>query len=342
MFNLALSYHQVMLEYLEFIHPFGKQLYAQDFYYAGFRDVLDLTEPRLERKIPTLGRSGIGFEITYTLFSVEEPRKKSRFPWAVRRASVYHSFDLENPRAVWILTKGNHLLEDRIRSATESHASEFSAFSTADQALSSALNTHLLICEWASENWRWYIGFLEENLQSITRHIVAVPLESPPVINYDDVEESIASSPTSTSGKSSFSLTKRLSFKARRILTPNLKLSDLQPRTIDEVVQPPAEPDSEPTPAFSYSELQQVQTVKEKAAEALLVLQTNTSIIQDLGSFYQSIVQVEDGAKELGDAMRRDIGKFKRRIANIEHDLLLQQSRLSTVIRLIEDRKDLV
>ena len=341
MFSLVLSYHYVMPEFLDFIFPFGKQLYPQDFHFAGFRNELYLHTPRESHRIPTLGRSGLGFEVTYSLFSVEEVNRGQLVPWSIRRATVYHSFDLETSKTMWVVVKGNHVLETMIRSATESHSSEFGAFTTPASTISSTLNTHLLICEWVSENWRWYISFLEHMLQSITRRIVAVPMEHPPIVNYDSIEEHVPSSPKMTDEKLLLRLTKKLSFGPRKLPDDSASRTDLPLSSNDGTRNPVDSISTDLTPSFSYSELQQVQSIKEKTTEALLVLQTDVSIIADLKHFYTSQI-LKDSIGRLGKIIITYIGEFDRRLGSIEHDLTLQQTRLNTVIRLAEDRKDLV
>ena len=341
MFSLVLTYHYIMPEFLDFVFPFGKQLYAQDFHFAGFRSDLSLYTPRKSHCIPTLGRSGLGFEIAYSLFSVEKIDRKQLIPWSIRRAAIYHSFDMETSKTVWVVIKGNRQLETIVKSATESHGSEFGAFTTPANTMFSTLNTHLLICEWAAENWRWYISFLEEMLQLVSRRIVAVPMENPPIINYDTAGKDSPSSPQMTDEKLFFRPTKNFSFKTRKLLAFSARKTD-QPRSSNEGIGNPANDlSAELIPSFSYSELQQIQSIKEKTTEALLVLQTDTSIISDLRRLYTS-QSVEYKFGMLGDMIKTYICEFDRKLSGLEHDLALQQSRLNTVIRLAEDRKDLV
>ena len=44
------------------------------------------------------------------------------------------------------------------------------AFETIEKAFGAALTTHLILCDWSAEHWRWCIKFLEERFekQSIT------------------------------------------------------------------------------------------------------------------------------------------------------------------------------
>ena len=340
---LVFSYHQVLAEYLDFLFPFGQQMYQRDFHFAGFRDNLDLVGSDQSRCISTLGRSGIDIAVTYSLFSVEEKKRQEGFPWSIRRASLYHSFDLKTARAVWIVTKGNHLLESRIKSTTARAVSETVAFSNLRLALASSLATHVLVCEWASENWRWYINFLEQELQSPTRHIGSVPSEHPPIKNYDVVQDSKTLSPSSTYARTDSSFSRKVSSRMRRILNADFELSDmaaLPPRPSAEEQQREAVED--PAPSFSYSELQDVHFVKGKSTEALLIIQTDMSIIRDLRASFLGIKDTDFTDGRLAEDIRRDINEFGKKLLRILQDLELQQTRLQTLVRLIEDRKDLV
>lgn len=45
---------------------------------------------------------------------------------------------------------------------------------TLQASLSSALATHLVLGDGSAENWRWFIDFLETQIQAIARKIVDV------------------------------------------------------------------------------------------------------------------------------------------------------------------------
>ena len=43
-----------------------------------------------------------------------------------------------------------------------------SAFETIDKVFGAALTTHLILCDWLAENWRWYTEFVEERFEKLT------------------------------------------------------------------------------------------------------------------------------------------------------------------------------
>jgi hypothetical protein len=343
MFTLLLTYHRVIPEYLDYIFPFGKQLFARDFHFSGLRAEFYTDQTERQAPIPTLGRSGSGYAIAYSLLSVEDSPRQRAFPWSIRRATIYHSFDLETGKAFWIVTKGNRLIEDRIRQATESHKLEYGIYSNPSDALISSLNTQLLICDWTTENWRWYIAYLEDGLQAIKQKINA-PLEKPPVENDENIKEISMPSPTTTGVKSLRSFSRSWSNKFRKSVTSWSRTSSLQSPKVTETL-----PDFElPTwsipqdlvPSFSYQELQEVQFFKEKVTEALLVIKTDQSVLEQLKEVYASLKQSH--ITDLQSKLDRGLQRFDRAISKIEKDLHLEISRLETLVQVIEDRRELV
>ncbi|OCL06941.1 hypothetical protein AOQ84DRAFT_342611 [Glonium stellatum] len=165
----TLSYHQVMPTFLDFLFPFGQQEYPQDFHFSGFRHQSRLREVDRGLRIPELGRSGKDFQLCYSLKSVESSKGQVEWPWSIRQMAIYHSFDFESGRTVWIVIKGNRLMRNRVKQTTGANKRS-RLFDTPSHALSAALETHLVYSDWSAENWRWYINFLEEQLQTSTRH----------------------------------------------------------------------------------------------------------------------------------------------------------------------------
>ena len=175
---LVLTYHQVMPVFLDTLFPFGKQQYPQDFHFSGLWYESRLPESQRGPRIPELGRSGRDFQLCYSLKSVEPWKSDPEWPWSVRQMAVYHAFDAGSGSAVWIVVKGNGLMKDRLKSETESPGPlGSSSSSTSSEAFASALKTHLVFCDWAGENWRWYIKFLEDEFQHSTRSTLSAVVD---------------------------------------------------------------------------------------------------------------------------------------------------------------------
>jgi hypothetical protein len=167
-----------MPTFLDFVFPFGQQVHAQDFHFSGLREDSRLGVKSKGVAVPELDRSGTELQFCYNLRSVEQTSGSPGLPWSIRQSAIYHSFDLKNGRAVWISVKGNKLIKNRILEASSS--ASLSDIDTPSKAFSASLATHLLLCDWSGENWRWYINDLENQLRDLTRNALATPVDKPP------------------------------------------------------------------------------------------------------------------------------------------------------------------
>lgn len=161
----TLSYHQVMPIYLDFISVFGQQSRPRDLRFSGFRDQTLLSGPLKGPVIPDLGRSGRQFQLCYNLKSVSPPSSVDPMDakeWPIRQAAIHHQFDVLEGTTLWLITKGNLDLKDRIQDMTgKDGRPEDRAFGTSEECFKSSLAVHLMLCHWSTEEWRWYIQRLE-------------------------------------------------------------------------------------------------------------------------------------------------------------------------------------
>ena len=183
MFVFALSYHQVMPAFLDLVLPFGRQVEQHDFHYSAFRSVDHLSESNKGFSLPKLGRSGITIQQSYNLKAVEPAKSNNEWPWSIRQTAIYHSFDLCTGRTVWVIVKGNQAMKKRMMAAQDALSpSGISPDRTTQEAFSLTLGLQLVSCEWARENWRWFINFLDENFQAATKGTATADVKSPPSI----------------------------------------------------------------------------------------------------------------------------------------------------------------
>jgi hypothetical protein len=195
MFKFLFSYHQVIPSFLEFIFPFGKQVYPQDSYFSGLREDSRFAPQGNNTGLAELGRSGNGIRFCYNLRSVEPTTDDLWLPWTIRQSAVYHHFDTTTTTALWIVVKGNNLIESRMTEATRSPLRPHSP--TRADAFSATLNSHLIMCGWSGENWRWYINDLETQLQSLTKHVYATQSEKEPIPSSPIFSQDLTMSPRS-------------------------------------------------------------------------------------------------------------------------------------------------
>jgi hypothetical protein len=184
-----------MPSFLDFIFPFGKQVYPKDSHFSGLREDSRFA-PRMDNTgLAELGRSGSGLRLCYNLRSVEPTKDDSLLPWTIRQSAVCHHFDTNAGTALWIVVKGNNIIKTRMTKATE--APLRSSPLTRAKAFSATLNSHLIMCDWSGENWRWYINDLENQLQLLTKHVYATQAEKEPVPSSPISSLGLAMSPRS-------------------------------------------------------------------------------------------------------------------------------------------------
>ncbi|OCL13901.1 hypothetical protein AOQ84DRAFT_371775 [Glonium stellatum] len=335
-----------MPEYLDFIFPFGEQEYPQDFHFAGLRYENKLSKLYSMRAIPELGRSGRTLQLCYSLKSVEPSKSERNCPWSVRQTAVYHSFDIENGRTVWMTVKGNQLISGRVISVTqERERSDLRSFGSCSEAFAASLGSHLIFCDWAGDNWRWYINFLEDELQKITRKALQARIGR----RQDPASRKIERSQTTPVAKPQptvLNFRKMPLGKERRTLTLNedAKSTDvpIELQQSNLISQPKRPVDGIGNEDFSFSEIQDVQRLQEKTNDAFSVLKTNTKTLSKLRDYYQSVIALEDWPTDMELNCKRARSNFNERISNVIDDLQMQETRLETLLRSLDDRKTLL
>lgn len=332
-----------MPAFLDFLFPYGKQEYAQDFHFGGFRHETRLTRMDRGLEILELGRSGRDLRLCYSLKSVERSERQREWPWSIRQTAIYHSFDVETSRATWIVVKADHLMKDRIMSATEAVGlSDLASFETLGGAFASTLATHLMFCEWSGENWRWYINFLEEALQNVTRQPLSAPVDLlPPSLIKEQQSASIYPSVIAErSGRILNQLHEKEVLPADEA-SPSLLNSSLP--TYPALQEPPEAPhEHNRQQEFSFNDLQRIHYIEEKANESLLVLKINISVIAGLKQHYQSVISSKNCPEELRQDCNADVDQFENRLSAVANDMRMQEWSLGGLLRLVADRKALV
>lgn len=340
MLVMTLTYHQVMPSFLDFVFPYGRQEYAQDFYFSGFRHDSHVRKLDSGLKLPEIGRSGKDIRLCYNLRSAEKSAAQEEWPWSIRQSSFYHSFDMETGRSIWMIVKGDQSVKRRVMSATKSNtAPELAFFSSEERAFCETLDTHMIFCDWSGENWRWYINFLEGALQDTTRRILSVSVEtiSSPMFekaSFLTTQRTISPIEEIPWSPGSERATPALTIQPSPLGSPNPEVPSLRSNETRT---------SKNQNEFSFSDLQRIQFIEEKANETLLVLKANTNVIAELKEHYLSLLDPEVGpSSDWQGRWKVHISRFERRVAAVENDLQMQQSRAETLLRLLADRKSLV
>jgi len=180
MFSFLFTIYQVAPSFLDFVFPFGLSEEAQDFYFSGLREECRLASYDKASGLPSLDRSGRDLRFCYNLRSVESTRSSSKIPWSIRQCAVYHTFDVESGRMLWIVVKGNKEIMKRVTEVSQNSTQNGDPFKSRSAAFSASLKTHLVMCNWSGENWRWYINALEDRLSTLAQGLLAYEVERQP------------------------------------------------------------------------------------------------------------------------------------------------------------------
>lgn len=150
MFNYLMTYHQVTPFFVEFVLPFGRREYKQDFPHCGFRNVSRLQKTEASVFTPQLRMSGRQIEISYSLMSVEpdtdlnDPTKKR---WSIRMCSIYHAFDIETGRTTWMTVKCNSAIRKLLESQLAEGSGSKDATHNVHRRFQDTLNVHLMLVQ---------------------------------------------------------------------------------------------------------------------------------------------------------------------------------------------------
>ncbi|KIX03657.1 uncharacterized protein Z518_07210 [Rhinocladiella mackenziei CBS 650.93] len=357
-----LSYHQITPSFVELMASFGRDA-PQDFQFCGFRGEIrsSLTDGALA--VPELGRSGRLLELCYSLRAIEPSTSYANWPWSVRQLAVSHSFDVKTGQSAWIVLKADKLMMSRIISATRSPGlSDMCSFNDSAHSLASSLSAHLLFCEWAAEHWRWYVNFLEKQVQDITGTKVFLPVAAPSTLREAEKTVEMTSAPLLPTRARTFTFGRVKRSETWKSITRSLGLSkdtgggingqQLDMNTLTSGGRSPApggeeardqgNSDDDDDDDFSFDDLQRIQFIEEKASEMILVLITIVKVLDQIRGLYESVNDYEDWPADLSRNCKNSLTRFKNRIQNIQYDLGLQKERAETLTALLANRKTLL
>ncbi|KAI2464094.1 hypothetical protein F4781DRAFT_439936 [Annulohypoxylon bovei var. microspora] len=364
-FNYLLSYHQVMPPFLDLIFTCGRQEKLKDFHYTAFRheNYLHGGDLRLQdmSKVTPLGRSGRQIQHCYNLHSAE--RSRWGWGWSIRQTVVFHSFDVETGKSVWIFVKGNDTIEKRIMQATNStRSTDMTAGShqTVVGSFSSSLTVHAHIMEWCGEQWRWYINEMEDRLRNKVKNTILADIDhlaGPAMVPALNKPRTLIPprSPQRTISKSSYtspeklwnsfswpSVTSKTEEKVSTIGEVDTSRTINTDNTVEELQEIYDSGDGANLEhMFSFEKLQDLHKTGEYMQEALMVLKQNRSIIKEIREHYTNLMENDKLPLEIRNSCRLDMSRFSQRAISIEKDLEVQESRLETLNVLLEDRSNL-
>ncbi|KAL1649218.1 hypothetical protein SLS58_001793 [Diplodia intermedia] len=281
------------------------------------------------------------------------PHRTDRFrcPVVKRYVPLQHSEAVGLGRASWIVVKGDGLMENRVKEATDpSSRAAASQFDTNSRSFASSLNTHLIYIDWAGENWQSYIDFLEDEAQGKTRRVLSADVDRLPKSKVAALPTMQSPKPSqrSWSGLSSLATEKgsqmlsgsshswaKLPGKLRQFASTSYYA---QRRTQEKVEAAGGNDEL----GFCFADLQRAQYLEEKTNGAILVININLSVISEMKKFYQELLRTDESSDEISMSCGDDVERFLRRASSAENDLRLQKSRAESLVRVLADRKNLL
>ncbi|RSL97540.1 hypothetical protein CEP52_010850 [Fusarium oligoseptatum] len=109
------THHQIMARFLDFTCAFKWRETPHSFAY--FRNEDYLSSQHYQPGLSAMGRSGIRIQHCFNVLGIEMRRGKTQ--WLLRQTAAYHSYDLVQGRALWVVLKGDNTMRKRLESETE-------------------------------------------------------------------------------------------------------------------------------------------------------------------------------------------------------------------------------
>ena len=366
MLCLLLTYHQIIPDFLDLLFLFGKQSRPQNFHHTAFRQQTRLTKATNGLRIPELGWSGSVFQVCFNLKSVEYSESQRDRPWSIRHCVVAHTFDVGTGRATWIMIKGNKEMQKRlIRATSRSGSAELRDLDTVDRSFAASLVVYKILCDWLIEDWRWYINFLEDQHQDISRRTIVNEVNLPPPSPKKDTSE-IERPQRVQTGQSEKSVFSKFSRKRTATMENMASIREKTQATIDRIIinqgtdlsqplPPGVNADGEEIPEedaveydefgqqiFSFRDLRNLHFIDTKAGEAALVIKHVSNILQQILQYYQTLLKLEDFPREISIKCKEDMVYFAMHINEAEMEMQLQAARIQTLQDSVSDCKVLV
>ena len=340
-----LAYHQVPASFLEFLFSFGKTEKAQAFLFGAFRHEIRRFDDGQGLKVTQLNRSGNTVQICFNIRAPVVTNQSEAWRWSVQQTAIYHSFDFDSGRSVWILMKGDEDLADQTSAALRSpHFPELRRFNNLDECFATALMTLRLFGQRASENWREFVNDLEVKVREVTDRILSTRMQS-----YGPaLRPRTSTGPPKRSSTFPPGLTKMFSPKrvqtseqapspqtATNNNTPSLPNPNLPP-----AYGPPPRIHEKKT--FEFSDVRNVEEIEERVNDAILVLRTLKSVFEQMRSFYSSFLEDSDTPESLKKNCVKHSRIFELAICGVEDELELERARLEALLKRLGNRKQMV
>jgi len=339
-----------MAQFLDFIFPFGERIVSKDVHFSALRVNNRFSDANCAAEVPEIGRSGKQFEMCLNLRSVEQAIGTPEWPWSIRQTAVYHSFDVVSGRTVWIVVKGNTLIRERVQNAltTSKRGGEGNqTFGSLENSFCASLEVLLIICDWAREQWRSYINFLDDQFQITTGTALHTSVDQPPPLSPTEAKPLARAETTPNLLRS-----RRTSSwpgipqgkQARRVMTSGETWLNARPANesheLPVVINNKEELGRDGD--FSFSKLQSIQNLLEKVDETRLILAMNMNVMRELSEYHENLRSLPHWSENFKSETYDGVQHFCRTVLEAASDMEMQRSRLENLHNNIADRKELV
>ncbi|KAI1660893.1 hypothetical protein F4813DRAFT_267053 [Daldinia decipiens] len=361
---LLLTYYQVMPYFLDFVLTFCTR--EQPLAHAAFRYEDYLEENSSEFAIPQLRRSGVQIQHAFNLLSVERAGDSiEKNQWPLRQVALYYSFDVSNGRSLWIILKGNKIMATRILSATEHQRRlKATAITNPETSFIAALEVHMIMIDWCSENWAEYIEHVEEVVNTNSIEGKTAPVDE--VTRPAEIETAHTQRNTNTFGSKSqptdiFNSTKRWTLRqsSSNLFKSIRRFSGLESRLPPNDEENTAEKGVEDTPElqdeeyeedrdklsdlekeFSFQKYQNMSQLSVELEKSLAVLEQNKGVLGAIEEHYRSVIEsyglTTYMKKGLYDS---DLAAFFAKIRSTKRELDIHYRRIQTLSQALENEK---
>ncbi|KAL9049726.1 MAG: hypothetical protein Q9162_007051 [Coniocarpon cinnabarinum] len=311
-----------MPEFLDFVFPFGRQISPRDTHFSGFRyrTMLDINHPQ-SSACPDLSRSGYGYRLCYNLKSVEPSPARADHPWSIRATALYHGFDTKTGASTWLTVKGSDLIKKRILAAWKD--AYVPALNPQSCGFAHSLVTHLVICHWANEYWRWYINFLDEQFHNLTVPILGVRVDE---IDAKDPEIRMLNAKSRVATVLAKPQTKQHTFDDEKA---TMATNDSRSSADSKVL-------------FQFQNIQKLAEIEAKAAEAKRVLRCNKDTICALRDVYFENWSSASFPSDIRDQCQGPFEDFKGRTKAIVEDISRHVHNLENLLHILQVRRNVI
>lgn len=152
-----------MAPFVDLLFTFQKRFHPHSLASFATEDQISLNY--LQPGLKVLGRSGIRIQHCFNVLGIE-PRDGRWYP---RQIAAYHSYDLLENRATWIVVKGDNTIRHRLQRATSEALKSCPDFPRSrSSSFAQTLADHLLTCQWSAEQWSAYLQSIEDEYRRLS------------------------------------------------------------------------------------------------------------------------------------------------------------------------------